>query len=452
MNKPTGYYDGVNKKLYESIPKGEKKILELGCANGRLGELYKSNNPLAHWTGVDYSESAVALAKTTLDRAEQIDLNNFDTKSFFNSEKFDVIVIGDLLEHLQDPESTLEKLHEISHSDTEIVCCLPNMAHISVFERLLTCDFTYDEMGLLDKTHLRLYSPASASKTFLNSGWIPNLVDGYMTQQVNSPFIQNLIKTIACLGLPERTIHRNLGLYQMIFRCRRAQQATSDAAADGKLGVIVPMNRQWEFDLNASRSPGLKEINAKVVVVQGAKTAADAFDAAKNNLDCEWILFMHQDVYIPKGAGFLLLEALEKLNSQKVDDVPIGFAGLSYEQNQGGFRKSGMVVDRSNLFNHPGSSTGISLDEFAIVLRKESNLKIDPNLGWHTWATDLCLQSMNHSGKPNTIILEIPFFHNSLNDYTLPPAYDESASRLLEKYPKINSIPTLCKLLTRQQG
>ena len=423
-------------------------FLELGCANGRLGELYKSVNPDTYWVGIDFSVEAVKIAKKCLDRVEQIDLNNLNNDSFLDLGDFDII-IGGLLERLTDPEAVLSRLHGLVIDAAQIYCCLPNMSHISVMERLLSGDFSYDEMGLLDKTHVRHFSQSSAFKTFLDSGWTPHLLDHYMTEPVDSPFFQSLLTTIGHLGVPAKTAQRNLGIYKMILKCVRTKLvAPTPQTAKGKFAVIVPMNRPWEFNLNVLRSPGLKEINAQIFFVQGASSAAEAFNEAKDRIDCDWILFSHQDVYFPKNAGFQLEQALTQLDAQEVADVPVGFAGIS-AQDDGTMRYAGLVVDRTTLFSCSGSHTAISIDEFAVLIRKNSALKIDASLGWHTWATDLCMQSMCLSHKPNAVILEIPLFHNSLNDNVLPESFYCSGATLLAKYPKMDTITTLCSTFAR---
>ena len=73
-----------------------------------------------------------------------------------------MIVIGDLLEHVREPGRLLESLYDLATPGAQIVCCLPNMAHLSVIERMVAGDISYDTMGLLDATHVRFYSPASA--------------------------------------------------------------------------------------------------------------------------------------------------------------------------------------------------------------------------------------------------------------------------------------------------
>jgi hypothetical protein len=75
---------------------------------------------------------------------------------------------------------------------------------------------------------------------------------------------------------------------------------------------------------------------------------------------------------------------------------------------------------------------------------------IDAALGWHLWATDLCLQARARRGAAH--ILEVPLFHNSTTAYVLPDAFHASAQRLLDKYPGLDRVPTLCGELKRRSA
>jgi hypothetical protein len=143
-----------------------------------------------------------------------------------------------------------------------------------------------------------------------------------------------------------------------------------------------------------------------------------------------------------------LTSAFKTLEQSGCTDSPVGFAGLAVtDENK--LRFSGLVIDRTARFNHQGSTTAVSMDEFAVALHKNSRVAPDPNLGWHTWATDLCLQAANHAGEPDAVILELPLFHNSLNAYVLPESYRVSAAQLLTKYPDMEKIHTLCGSISR---
>ena len=121
MNK--SYFDGLNKKLFDSIPSTSKRILELGCANGRLGAAFKSLNDAVHWTGIDNSPAALESAKSLLDNVVQVDLNRESLLNIFEKKRFDVVVIGDLLEHIAMPDKLLDELFELTTDTGKIVCC-----------------------------------------------------------------------------------------------------------------------------------------------------------------------------------------------------------------------------------------------------------------------------------------------------------------------------------------
>jgi len=443
------YYDGLNLKLLSAIPAGARRVLELGCANGRLGQRFKELHPDAQWWGVELSSQAAAAAAKHLDRVVTLDLNHADLGVLGGG--FDVVVIGDLLEHLQDPGAVLGALYDQTTSDAQIVCCLPNMSHLSVIERLVAGDISYDSAGLLDQTHTRFFSPSSAFKTFLDSGWLPHLHDQYRTDIAQTHFAARILDAALALGVPAATAVRNLGLYQMILVCPKwSMQELAQPGPRVPFSVIVPVNRPWQHELNIARSPGLREIGADVVGVQGATSAAAAYAAGAPRARHPWRILAHQDVYFPTGSGYAIARQLGALSHSGAIDVPAGFAGM--QAGAAGLdpqRPAGRVIDRTQLFAHPGSAQAVSIDELAVALHRDGGLQIDPDLGWHLWATDLCLQARAQAGRPVARIFDVPLFHNSVSGYVVPPEFHDSARVLLAKYPQWRTIPTLCAVLTQ---
>jgi hypothetical protein len=354
-------------------------------------------------------------------------------------------VVGDLLEHLADPQRLLDDLRSITMPAARIICCIPNMTHYSVFQKLISGDLSYEEMGLWDKTHLKFYSPSSAFKIFLDSGWLPNLVDQYRSEPQNNEFVSSLLQASTVLGIPTQTSLKNLGMYQMILDAKKFEPARPTIEDCSTLSVVVPVNREWQFNNNIMTSPGLKEINSEIIPVRNCSSAAEAFHTGKRAAKNPWILFLHQDVYVPKGSGNLLLKIIEEGPSEL---SPIGFCGLQLSEDSQ-INEAGLVIDRTALFKHEISGDPISADEFAILMHKNCAAEIDPNLGWHLWATDLFLQSYLNSETENGLLVNAPLFHNSLNDYSLPADFHVSAKKLLEKYPNLGKIETLCGTLTR---
>lgn len=441
-----GRNNGMHDRLLEAIPPQARRVLELGCADGQLGQRYKAAHPLVEWHGVARSPEAAAAAMKHLDRVHVLDPDHDPLDALGGG--FDTLVIGDLLERLNEPVRLLSLLQDLSTDDATLVCCLPNMGHASVLERLLTGDMSYDEMGLLDPTHVRFYTLASATKLFLDCGWIPHLRDQYRVEPAASPLSEALVAAAGALGVPADTARRQFGQYQMILSARRwSMDILRQPAAGLPFSVIVPVTRAWQYELNIARSPGLKEVNAEVIVVRGARSAAEAYASGAAQASHPWLLMAHQDVYFPQGSGLAISRHLAALEQAGRGLVPVGFAGIAQTEDTQGMRQAGLVNDRGHRFDQGGSHRAVSLDELAIALHRNSPVQPDPALPWHLWGTDLCLQAEALAGEPVAELLEVPLFHNSLNDYRLPEAFYDAAATLLAKHGPQRRLHTLCGVI-----
>src|SRR5262249_1595784 len=86
-------------------------------------------------------------------------------------ERFDVILLGDVLEHLRHPDRVLRRLQPLLVSSGHLVVSIPNVAHGSVRLALLLGRFDYTPSGLLDDTPLRFFPRSSRVSLFEKSGW-----------------------------------------------------------------------------------------------------------------------------------------------------------------------------------------------------------------------------------------------------------------------------------------
>jgi SAM-dependent methyltransferase len=438
MAVATAYFDGLNEKLKAAIPTDARSVLEFGCANGHLGAACKAGSPGLRWTGVDVSAAAVAEAATRLDATIQMNLDEPDPLRLGSDH--DVVVFGDVLEHLRDPSRCLRTAYAASSTDARLVCCIPNMAHVSVIERMLAGDLSYDTAGLLDETHLRFLTPASTFKLLADAGWVPNLRDRYLVGHANQEFLNLLVAAAKQLGIPEQTALGHLVSYQMIIDCIKMPQAPAGATAP--FSVVVPVTNRQQFELNVRRSPGLAEVQAQVIPVEGAANPAEALAIGRGRAQSPWIIFCHQDIYFPSGTGHALAAMFGAIPAAESAGTLIGFAGIGQRQGAA-LGPAGLVVDRMLRFDYPESAAAISMDELAIAVCSDTVHAIDPALGWHLWATDLCLAS--RSGRGGTArIVRIPLFHNSYNDGQLSAAFHASVQVLRNKYPQLPEIQTLC--------
>ena len=89
----------------------------------------------------------------------------------FENVLFDIIIFGDVLEHLSNPKNTILKCKKYLKNHGYILCCIPNVQHISVVYPLLHGRFTYKKMGLLDETHIHLFTGIEIYNMFQECGF-----------------------------------------------------------------------------------------------------------------------------------------------------------------------------------------------------------------------------------------------------------------------------------------
>lgn len=424
------YYTGLNQELLNMLPDAHR-VLEVGCANGLLGEAYKRTHSMTRWTGVENHRPAVLEAQKRLD--EVIPLNVEKAYDLKFGEPFDVVVFGDLIEHLLDQESFLNFLHRVSTPDATLVCCVPNMGHLSVIEQMLAGDLRYSDSGLLDRTHLRFMTPSSTIKLLLDSGWLPHLEGTNYTQGGDSVYFEHFVQAAKLQGIARSTVERNLLAFQLYFKCVKSPLVVQGSSHP--FSVIVPVTNQRQFEHNVLSSPGLKEVGAQIIPIENAADAADAFDRGNKKAVHLWRVYCHQDVYFPKGSGRALSSALWKRPLTSL----VGFAGVGFNGHHVNF--SGLVIDRVGRFDFPATETALAVDEFAVALSAESSHKLDTDMGWHLWGTDLCLAAKRDGTE--TCIERVPLYHNSYSENYTPETRQASIDVLRRKYPNWGKIPTI---------
>lgn len=134
------------------------RVLEVGCAVGHVTEqLVAAGNSVV---GVEIDPAAAQAAREFADRVHVIDLD-ITPVSDVEHEQFDVIIFGDVLEHLRHPGRTLADALSLLAGGGRVIISVPNVAHIDVRLMLLEGRWTYQTTGLMDDTHLRWFTKTS---------------------------------------------------------------------------------------------------------------------------------------------------------------------------------------------------------------------------------------------------------------------------------------------------
>jgi len=80
------------------------------------------------------------------------------------------VLLADVIEHLRDPDAALRRLAACLRPGGQVILCVPNVANLVMRLWLLTGRFTYQKRGILDRTHLRFFTLASARELAREAG------------------------------------------------------------------------------------------------------------------------------------------------------------------------------------------------------------------------------------------------------------------------------------------
>lgn len=153
-------------KLVDDLIMPGTDVLEFGCANGRLTK-HLAENKRCNVSIVEIDQEA-GLEASKYAVKSLIGMESGDIEKYIWTEalesKFDYIIFADILEHLYHPEMALERCRDFLKPGGSIIVSLPNIAHNSIIIELINNRFNYQEIGLLDDTHIRFFTNDSFKK------------------------------------------------------------------------------------------------------------------------------------------------------------------------------------------------------------------------------------------------------------------------------------------------
>lgn len=152
--------------LIRRVPDGSR-VLDCGCAAGYVAAALAER--ACRVDGIEIDAAAAALARGSCSR---VYVGSLEDAEFISrlAGGYDRIILGDVLEHLVDPAATLRMLAYLLASGGRMLISLPNVAHWSVRWSLLRGRFEYEDLGLLDRTHLRFFTFHSARDLVRDTG------------------------------------------------------------------------------------------------------------------------------------------------------------------------------------------------------------------------------------------------------------------------------------------
>lgn len=141
-------------------------------------------------------------------------------------------------------------------------------------------------------------------------------------------------------------------------------------------------------------SPCLQAGGFPLTMHVNAPSAAAAVNAVLDSRPAQrWLVWLHQDVFLPEGWDRVFARRLEEA---VVRWPHLAVAGVYGVQGSGAQAvRAGHVLDRGRLLLEPAALPCAvdSLDELLFAIRTDVSLRLDPALRFDFYATDLVLQA-----------------------------------------------------------
>lgn len=163
--KPEGYFSHPRLDIVARLrTDATSAILELGCADGATGRAAFAAGKAGTYVGIEITQPAASIAEQCLSQVLIGDVQALDLAPLAG--RFDALIMSEVLEHLVEPWEVLKRLSACLKPGAEVYASSPNVAHHRIILRLLAGKFEYEPMGIMDRTHLRWFTPKSFARMF----------------------------------------------------------------------------------------------------------------------------------------------------------------------------------------------------------------------------------------------------------------------------------------------
>ncbi len=233
-----------------------KRVLEIGTSTGYVSKILKEKGNTV--IGVEIDLEAAEIASQICETMIYGDIENIDLDNYLEPSSFDVIVLGDILEHLKYPGKVLMKLKKYLNFEGYLVVSLPNVCHGDVLLTLMLGEFRYTQVGLLDETHLRFFGLKNIFKLFNSCGYsitdlqTTNLPIGGTELNINKNEIPELLlKFIE--EIPDTSV------YQYVFKSIPSENQSTELNSEADIKLLF--NGLMDEIVERNKEPLLQRIS-----------------------------------------------------------------------------------------------------------------------------------------------------------------------------------------------
>lgn len=167
--KSDAYFGGVRADFLKLLPRdGSAHVLEIGCGAGETGAAALAQGRARTYAGVEIAPQAASIARTRLSEVIEGDVERMSLP--WPDRHFDAVLMSEVLEHLVDPWSFVQRLRHKLKIGALVLASSPNVAQAAVVRSLLADRWELTEDGVMDRTHLRWFTAGSYRQMFEAAG------------------------------------------------------------------------------------------------------------------------------------------------------------------------------------------------------------------------------------------------------------------------------------------
>jgi len=153
-----------HRKLLSWLEGSPRRILDLGCSDGRLAELLR----LSGHTVIGVDSVKLEGVGGRLDGFVEADLSQGLPEEV--GRDYDVVLAADVLEHLADPVALLQEMRDVLAPRGVVMVSVPNVAHWYARMKVMSGRFDYERRGIFDAGHLRFFTRSSFERMVKQTG------------------------------------------------------------------------------------------------------------------------------------------------------------------------------------------------------------------------------------------------------------------------------------------
>jgi 2-polyprenyl-3-methyl-5-hydroxy-6-metoxy-1,4-benzoquinol methylase len=160
-------YGGHARLLELALAGHPERVLDVGCSSGYLAGPIAASG--AEVVGIELDPGAAEEARTICTDVLVGDVESMELP--FAPQSFDLVLCGDVVEHLRDPAATLTRLRPLLRTGGRLVLTTPNVANWAMRVSLLFGRWRYTDRGILDRTHTHLFTRKTLVEALGDAGY-----------------------------------------------------------------------------------------------------------------------------------------------------------------------------------------------------------------------------------------------------------------------------------------